>query len=121
MGRGSLAHAIGVAVSASAATCSGKIPLPEKPLPLSTNLRGALFMSVSMAGFTINDAITKTVAGTMNMGQVMLVRGLFATVLIGIIAWHQGALRTPRAAMQPMVLLRVFGEVGATICFLVAL
>ncbi|TIP33655.1 MAG: EamA/RhaT family transporter, partial [Mesorhizobium sp.] len=28
-------------------------------MPLSPNLRGALFMVVAMIGFTLNDAITK--------------------------------------------------------------
>ncbi|MGI6853470.1 DMT family transporter [Mesorhizobium sp. 1B3] len=88
---------------------------------LSSNLRGALFMSVSMAAFTLNDAITKAVSASMNMGQVMLVRGLFATLLVGLIVWHGRALGTPRAALQPMVVLRVLGEVGATLCFLLAL
>lgn len=78
-------------------------------------------MSVSMAGFTLNDAITKAVSASMNMGQVMLVRGLFATLLVGLIAWHRGALRAPLGVFQPMVVLRVFGEVCATICFLLAL
>lgn len=74
-----------------------------------------------MAGFTINDAITKTLVETMNQGQVMLVRGLFATVLIGALAWNQGALRMPRQAAHPMVALRVVGEVVATVLFLIAL
>ena len=60
---------------------------PETPLSLSPNLRGALFMAVSMAGFTVNDAIAKMVMTSMNMGQVMLVRGVFATVLVGLLAW----------------------------------
>lgn len=84
-------------------------------------MRGALFMAVSMAGFTINDAITKTVSESMNMGQVMLVRGVFATVLIGWLAWRNGALRGFRTALQPTVALRVLGEVGGTVFFLVAL
>ena len=48
-------------------------------MAISSNLRGALFMSVSMAGFTVNDTITKMMAADMNMGQVMLMRGFFAT------------------------------------------
>ncbi len=67
-------------------------------MALSPNLRGALFMSISMAGFTANDAITKTMANSMNMGQVMLVRGLFATALIALLAWYRGALRKPSHA-----------------------
>jgi hypothetical protein len=53
---------------------------------LSANLRGALFMSVGMAGFTINDALFKTVLPNMNMGQAILLRGIFATTLLVIVA-----------------------------------
>ena len=45
-------------------------------------MRAALFMTMSLAGFTVNDAITKYMAETMNMGQVMFVRGVFATLFI---------------------------------------
>lgn len=78
-------------------------------------------MSISMAAFTMNDAITKVASASMNMGQVMLVRGLFAMLLVSLLAWHQGALRAPRAVLQPMLILRVLAEVGATVCFLLAL
>ena len=71
---------------------------PDNALPISSNLRGAIFMSISMVGFTANDTMTKTVSASMNMGQVMLLRGLFATVLIVLLAWSQGALRNPRQA-----------------------
>jgi len=90
-------------------------------LPLSPNLRAALFMCISMAGFTANDVIAKNLSETMNMGQVMLLRGLFATAFITLLAWHQGALRSPRLVLQPLVLLRVAGETLATISFLLAL
>jgi len=80
-----------------------------------------MLMSIAMAAFTTNDAITKAVSSAMNMGQVMLVRGLFATLLVVLIAWHKGALRAPLGVLQPMVMLRVFGEVGGTVCFLLAL
>lgn len=90
-------------------------------MPLSPNLRAALFMCISMAGFTANDVIAKNLSETMNMGQVMLLRGLFATAFVTLLAWHQGALRSPRLALQPLVLLRVAGETLATISFLLAL
>ena len=32
-------------------------------------------MAVAMAGFTMNDAITKAVSSEMNFGEMMLVRG----------------------------------------------
>lgn len=78
-------------------------------------------MSVSMAGFAMNDTITKYTSASMNMGQVMLVRGLFATLFVVLLAWHQGALRNPGLTLQPLVLLRSGCEAAATICFLIAL
>jgi drug/metabolite transporter (DMT)-like permease len=78
-------------------------------------------MAASMAGFTMNDAITKAVSAEMNFGQVMLVRGLFAIVLIAALALHQRALRPLRTLMMKPVVLRVAGEVGGTILFLAAI
>ena len=90
-------------------------------MPLSPNMRAALFMTVSMAGFTVNDGITKHMSEVMNMGQVQFLRGAFATVSIAALAWHQGAFANLRLALQPMVLIRVVGEVMATVTFLIAL
>jgi drug/metabolite transporter (DMT)-like permease len=90
-------------------------------VPLSPNLRGSLFMAVAMAGFTMNDSITKLMSSQMNFGEVMLVRGLFAIVLIGALAIHQGAIRPLRTLFVKPVALRVFGEVGGTVAFLAAI
>jgi drug/metabolite transporter (DMT)-like permease len=78
-------------------------------------------MVVGMASFTINDAVTKAVSAEMNFGQVMLMRGVFATVLIAALAWHRGALRSPRTSMMLPVALRVAAEVAGTIAFLTAI
>src|SRR5436190_818903 len=78
-------------------------------------------MAVSMAAFTTNDSITKVVSSEMNFGQVMLVRGLFAILLVAAFAWHQGALRPLRTLILKPVALRVFGEIGGTISFMAAL
>jgi drug/metabolite transporter (DMT)-like permease len=78
-------------------------------------------MAVSMAVFTMNDSITKAVTAEMNFGQVMLVRGLFAMVLIAAFAWYQDALRPLRTLMLRPVALRVCGEIGGTISFMAAL
>ncbi|RWH76911.1 MAG: DMT family transporter [Mesorhizobium sp.] len=88
---------------------------------LSPNLRGALFMVVAMIGFTLNDAITKVSSESMNMAQVMLIRGAFASLFVGLLAWQRGALALPGSMLQPMVAVRVAGEAGATVSFLVAL
>lgn len=90
-------------------------------MPLSPNLRGALYMIVAMVGFAFNDAITKHSSASMNMAQVMLVRGIFASTLIAVLAWRQGALAVPRLAFHPLVALRALAESGGTLSFLVAL
>jgi drug/metabolite transporter (DMT)-like permease len=78
-------------------------------------------MGVSMAAFTMNDTITKAVSSEMNFGQVMLVRGLFAIVLVAAFAYHQRALRPLGTLMLMPVALRVFGEIGGTISFMAAI
>jgi len=78
-------------------------------------------MAIAMAAFTVNDALTKVSASHMNMGQVMLVRGVFATTMVALIAWQQGAFHRVGHVRHPMVALRLLAEVGGTICFLVAL
>jgi drug/metabolite transporter (DMT)-like permease len=88
---------------------------------LSPNLRAALFMAISMAGFTINDALTKSVIGEMNAAQVMVVRGTFATIMIGLLAWHSGVFRALGLIRRPLVAIRAIAEVGSTLCFLAAL
>lgn len=84
-------------------------------------MRAALFMTVSMAGFTLNDAVVKYVSEAMNMGQVMLLRGVFATLFIAALAWRHGALANLRFILHPMVVIRVAGEALATVTFLIAL
>ncbi len=90
-------------------------------MPLSPNLRGALFMVVSMVAFTSNDAITKFLSESMNMAQVMVVRGLFASLFICALAWRSGALADLRLIVQPLVAVRATCEAAATVTFLIAL
>lgn len=78
-------------------------------------------MIVAIVGFTLNDAITKVSSETMNMAQVMLIRGAFASLFVGVLAWQSGALARPGSMLQPLVAVRVISEAGATVSFLVAL
>ncbi|MCB1416227.1 MAG: DMT family transporter [Phyllobacteriaceae bacterium] len=85
------------------------------------NLQGALFMVVAMAGFAVNDAIVKSLGNTLNLGQVLMLRGLFATVMIYFLARLFGQWRSPRFLVMPRVLQRVSGELIATASFITAL
>lgn len=89
---------------------------------LSPNVQGALWMSASMAGFVLNDTLTKSVSDQLPLFQIILVRGVFATALILMIAWRVGALRyRPDAYERRWMGWRVLGEILGTCLFLTAL
>jgi drug/metabolite transporter (DMT)-like permease len=78
-------------------------------------------MAVGMASFTINDAITKEMSSEMNFGQVMLVRGVFAMLLMAALFFRRSKLSSVSAAMARPVALRVAAEVAGAITFLTAI
>ena len=91
-------------------------------MTLSDNARGVTYMSASMAAFVVNDAIMKALLAELPLYQTMLLRGLLATAMIGSLALWRGVLFTRVArADLPLVLLRLIGEIGSTVCFLTAL
>lgn len=96
-------------------------PVPDDTMALTPNQRGALFMALSMAGFTINDAVVKYLASDMPMGQIIFFRGLAATAMIYLLARRAGALRPIRVATNRWVALRAAGEIFGTLTFLVGL
>lgn len=91
-------------------------------MPFSDNFKGAAFMSGSMAAFAINDTIVKFAGADLGVVQTIFVRGIFATVLMGVVAVASGAFRDlPNRKNSCLVLWRTIAEIGATFCFLVAL
>ncbi|WP_233022195.1 DMT family transporter [Rhodopseudomonas boonkerdii] len=94
---------------------------PADILALSPNFTGSLFMVGAMASFSVTDAISKFLLPQMNFGQLVLLRGVVAIVLITTLAAHRGALRPLRILFVPQVAMRIVGEVGGTILFLLAI
>ncbi len=91
-------------------------------MKLSDNLIGASFMSASMAAFVINDTLMKVAGADMGVLQSIFARGIFATILMGIVAHFSGAFRTfPSPPDLRRIAFRTLAEVGATFCFVVAL
>src|SRR5690349_4815631 len=78
-------------------------------------------MAVGMASFTLNDAITKEMSSEMNFGQVMLVRGVFAMLLMAALFFRRPKLHSLSPVMARSVALRVAAEVAGTIAFLTAI
>jgi len=88
----------------------------------SDNIRGAVFMAVCMAFFVLNDTFMKLASEHFSLFQAMFLRGIAATTMIGMIAWHQKAFTYTISRKDRRVLLfRIIGEVGATLTFLYAL
>ncbi|WGS23886.1 DMT family transporter [Bradyrhizobium sp. ISRA464] len=90
-------------------------------MTLSSNLYGSLFMAAAMASFTMNDTITKGVSSELNIGEILVVRGGFAIVLVTALASHRKALRSFRSLLIWPVGLRVVGEIGGTLTYLAAI
>ncbi len=89
---------------------------------MSKNVRGALFMALSMAAFTLNDAMMKSVSDEMSMFQALFLRGAFSTALMVALAVAMGplTLRLPRRD-RTLVALRTLAEIAAAWFFITAL
>jgi len=88
----------------------------------SDNVRGAVFMAVCMAFFVLNDTVMKLAADQFSLFQAMFLRGLAATTMIGLMAWYQNAFSYSISHKDRRILIvRIIGEIGATLTFLNAL
>ena len=89
---------------------------------MSDNLRGALYMSLSMFAFTVNDTIMKAVTQSLPLYQTIALRGLIAIAGLALIARMMGQLRfdIPRADLR-LITIRSLADVVATVLFLTAL
>jgi drug/metabolite transporter (DMT)-like permease len=88
---------------------------------LSPNMRGAMFMAFSQAAFTTNDALVKLVSQHLGVGQIMFIRGVFATALMAVLVWRLRQWPPLASLKHPAVLARIIGELGGTTFFLIAL
>jgi drug/metabolite transporter (DMT)-like permease len=91
-------------------------------MPLSDNLRGALYMNLSMFAFTVNDAFMKSVTHDLPLFQTIALRGTVAVLCLLAVARISGGftLAIPAPALR-IIALRSLADVAATILFLSAL
>ncbi|MEM7076132.1 MAG: DMT family transporter [Pseudomonadota bacterium] len=88
----------------------------------SENLLAAATMMASMACFILNDTALKTMAGDVPLYQLLVLRGVMTSALVGALAWRMGALNArPPARDMALIGLRTLAELGATFFFLTAL
>lgn len=89
---------------------------------MSDNMRGALLMMASMTAFTLNDALIKLLSGQVPLFQIIAVRGLLTSAMIGLLAWRLGALRFDIPGPDRLLIaLRCVAEAAAAYFFLTAL
>ncbi len=81
-----------------------------------------MLMIGSMAAYTVNDALIKSLSGAVPLFQVIFLRGCMTTLAVAVIAWRMGAF-SKRVSRQDTgaICLRVLGEIAGTYFFLTAL
>lgn len=91
---------------------------------MTDNLRGALLMTLAMAGFAIEDMFIKLMADALPVGQILLMLGLGGTLVFGTIAHGQGAkVLSPALLTRPVMirnLCELVGTVGFVLSFVLA-
>ena len=75
------------------------------------NLRGSLFMLLSMACFSIEDAFIKAAAKTVPLGEILFLFGLFGTITFIILAKHHGELIFHPSLRSKAIFIRVLCEI----------
>lgn len=89
--------------------------------PASHTLKAGLIMILAMGSFTAGDTMTKLMAGEVPVGQIIFVRGMVASTIIGAICVWLGVLADARLIVQKNVLARSLSDVAGTIFFITAL
>lgn len=90
-------------------------------LPRSSYLRASITMVLAMVAFVTNDTLVKYFAAAVPIGELVAVRGAFATIfLFAICAW-QGALSHVKAGLSAVVMTRAGLDLLATLAFIAAL
>ncbi|GAB1478652.1 DMT family transporter [Paracoccaceae bacterium] len=88
---------------------------------MSDNLRGSLFMILSMAGFAVEDAFIKAAARQMPVGQVLIVMGLVGIMVFSAQARRVGDPPLPRAVLSRTMALRSGFELAGRLLYALAI
>jgi drug/metabolite transporter (DMT)-like permease len=89
--------------------------------PVAANRRGILAMLAAMALFIANDTLVKLATATYPPGQVMAVRGVFASAFALALVLARGETRRIATIAGPVVLLRAVFEASVAVLFITTL
>lgn len=97
------------------------LTMPVRPAGRAPNLVGILAMTGACACFVTGDTFMKLAGETLPTGQLLALRGVFATSLVLMIAFATDALAGWRVVFSPLVLVRSFLELAVSFAFITAL
>lgn len=85
------------------------------------NLRGAVIMVLAMLGFAIEDAFIKMMGDALPVGQILMMLGLGGSAVFAVVVLAQKRALFERDMLAAPVLIRAFGEITGTMCFISAI
>jgi drug/metabolite transporter (DMT)-like permease len=85
------------------------------------NLRGIAAIVAAQAAFILNDALIKVTSERLPLGEIIFIRGAFATLFIAGVVVMFGMLRQIGELWHRMTFWRTTGELGGTFFYLAAL
>lgn len=88
---------------------------------MSENVKGVIAMLASAAGFVVNDATIKVVTTELPDGQIIFLRGLVATALMGLVTSIVGGWRPPRVLLRPAMVMRLVTAALSTLLIVASL
>lgn len=88
---------------------------------LSPNIKGAFYLLLAITSFVTGDAIIKFMAGGLNLGQILAIRGVFATLLLSAIITYQKQWHQIHFLLDRQVIWRTLCETFATLTFFLGL
>ncbi|HET7715325.1 MAG TPA: DMT family transporter [Bauldia sp.] len=89
--------------------------------PFRDNLRGILAISAANLLFLINDTLIKLASPVMPLGEILFIRGLFATILLVPIVMAADVLKFAPMLWNASLAWRTVAEVFAALLFILAL
>ncbi|MGB0844613.1 MAG: DMT family transporter [Alphaproteobacteria bacterium] len=93
----------------------------DKTYTAQENIRGGMYVAIAMLGFLANDSLIKYVTTDLYIGQIIFLRGSFASLFLFLLCLRTNALLPPRQIGNKLFAFRAGLEAFATITFLTAL
>ena len=90
-------------------------------LPQNQALRAGLFMVLAMGSFVINDTLIKIIGQSLPVGEIIMIRGFMAFLVIAAICVQQGVITGISHLTAPVVIARNCLDLISTIAFVTAL